>query len=53
MQQNYSGLPAAASVQQAILLAQRLILNERERSAPRRTRERADLARSAHSICQG
>jgi len=53
MQQNYSGLPAAASVEQAILLAQRLILKERERSVPGRPREHADLARSAHSSRQG
>jgi hypothetical protein len=31
MQQNYHGLPAASSVEQAIILAQLLILKGRER----------------------
>ena len=53
MQRNYSGLPPAASVQQAILLAQRLMMKERERSVLRRTGERPDLTRSAHPIRQG
>jgi hypothetical protein len=35
MRGNYDGLPPAASVEQAILLAQLLILKDRERRAPR------------------
>jgi len=35
VQHEFRGLPAAASVEQAIVLAQRLILKERERRAPR------------------
>ena len=31
MSQNYEGLPAAATVEQAIILAQRLILKDLER----------------------
>ncbi len=33
MQQNYDGLPAAASVEQAIVLAQLIILRDLERQA--------------------
>jgi hypothetical protein len=35
MQREYRGLPAAASVEQAIVLAQLLILKDLERRAPR------------------
>ena len=35
MQPNYDGLPAAASVEQAIVLAQLLILRDLERRAER------------------
>ncbi|HZI77385.1 MAG TPA: hypothetical protein VFD73_25755, partial [Gemmatimonadales bacterium] len=35
MHQNYDGLPAAASVEQAIVLAQLLILRDLERKAQR------------------
>jgi hypothetical protein len=35
MQPEYRGLPAAASVEQAIVLAQLLILKDLERRAPR------------------
>jgi hypothetical protein len=35
MQHEYRGLPAAASVEQAIVLAQLLILKDRERRPPR------------------
>jgi hypothetical protein len=35
MQPEYHGLPAAASVEQAIVLAQLLILKDLERRAPR------------------
>ena len=39
MQRTYSGLPAAASVEQAIIAAQRLILRDIERvRRPRRAR---------------
>jgi hypothetical protein len=33
MQQNYDGLPAAASIEQAIVLAQLIILRDLERRA--------------------
>ena len=35
MRGNYEGLPPAASVEQAIVLAQRLILKDLEQRAPR------------------
>jgi hypothetical protein len=43
MQPEYHGLPAAASVEQAIVLAQLLILKDMERRAPR-IPERPDVA---------
>jgi hypothetical protein len=38
MRPEYRGFPAAASVEQAIVLAQLLILKDLERRAPRRER---------------
>jgi hypothetical protein len=35
LESKYHGLPAAASVEQAIIVAQRLILKDLERRAPR------------------
>ena len=40
MQQNYSGLPAAASIEQAIVLAQLMIQRDLERQAERIRGER-------------